>query len=115
MSFGLTAASLRRCFTTAGVTLNARRSPRSRGPVIDELLEGLELIRRVHAGADHVLGEADLRGDAVGLIRHGIGSFLLIRFCLARIRALAPALAGGDEIPAGLFTLAVPLCSTTSG
>ena len=64
-----------------------------------ELVEGLELIRRVHVGADHVLREADLRGDAVGLYqaRDRLGSLdaLLLGEDLER---LAPALAGGDEI-----------------
>jgi hypothetical protein len=75
-----------------------------------EPVEGLELIRRVHVGADHVLREADLRGDAVRLYhaRDQLGSLdpLLLHEDLER---LAPALAGGDEIAAGLDALAVSL------
>ena len=78
--------------------------------VIDELLEGLELIGRMHAGADHVLGKADLRGDAVGLdqARDRLVSLDPLLLCEDPER-LAPALAGGDQIPARLFALAVPL------
>ena len=78
--------------------------------VIDELLEGLELIRRVHAGADHVLREADLRGDAVGLDQARDRLVSLDPLLLGEDpERLAPALAGGDEIPARLSALAVPL------
>ena len=77
---------------------------------IDELLEGLELIRRVHVGADHVLGEADLRGDAVGLDQARDRLVSLDPLLLGEDpERLAPALAGGDEIPARLFAFAVSL------
>ena len=49
------------------------------------------------------------------LIRHGIGSFLLIRFCLARMERLAPTLAGGHEIPAVSSPSPFRSGSTTSG
>ena len=78
--------------------------------LVVELLEGFELVRGVHVGADHVLGQADLRGVAVGFHeardRLGLLDELPLREELER---LAAALAGGDEVAAGLSAVAVDL------
>jgi hypothetical protein len=83
---------------------------RREATLIVELLEGLELIGRVHAGTDDVLGQADLRRVAVGLHeardRFGLLDPLPFR---EELEGLAPALAGGDEIPACCAAFTVQL------